>query len=94
MVDAQRPKVIFPLRVKELQIQNNKDLFPVGKIYCVGKNYEDHAEEMGGNIDVDQPFFLASRHKPLRNLHPFNSPHKQKTFIMKWSLLFSCALNV
>ena len=31
MVDAQRPKVIFPLRVKELQIQNNKDLFPVGK---------------------------------------------------------------
>lgn len=59
MTDAQRPKVIFPLRVKGLQIQNNKDLFPVGKIYCVGKNYEDHAEEMGGNIDIDQPFFFS-----------------------------------
>jgi fumarylpyruvate hydrolase len=32
--------------------------FPVGRIFCVGQNYRDHAKEMGGNPDVDPPFFF------------------------------------
>ena len=50
---------IFPPRVKGVKIQSSEDLFPVGKIYCVGKNYEDHAKEMGGSVDRDQPFFFS-----------------------------------
>lgn len=33
--------------------------FPVRRIYCVGQNYKDHAKEMGGNPDVDPPFFFT-----------------------------------
>src|SRR5450631_1605962 len=32
--------------------------FPVRRIYCVGQNYKDHAKEMGGNPEVDPPFFF------------------------------------
>jgi fumarylpyruvate hydrolase len=32
--------------------------FPVRRIYCVGQNYKDHAKEMGGNPDVEKPFFF------------------------------------
>ena len=37
----------------------NRDLsFPVRNIYCVGRNYRDHAFEMGSNPDRETPFFF------------------------------------
>ena len=37
----------------------NQDLsFPVKNIYCVGRNYRDHALEMGSNPDREIPFFF------------------------------------
>ena len=37
----------------------NQDLsFPVRNIYCVGRNYRDHAFEMGSNPDRETPFFF------------------------------------
>ncbi len=32
--------------------------FPVRRIYCVGRNYADHAKEMGGDPTRDEPFFF------------------------------------
>ena len=32
--------------------------FPVGRVICVGRNYADHAAEMGGNPDGAPPFFF------------------------------------
>jgi fumarylpyruvate hydrolase len=32
--------------------------FPVRRIYCVGQNYRDHAKEMGGNPEIEPPFFF------------------------------------
>lgn len=32
--------------------------FPVRRIFCVGQNYKDHAKEMGGDPETDQPFFF------------------------------------
>jgi fumarylpyruvate hydrolase len=32
--------------------------FPVRRIYCVGRNYADHAREMGGDPDREAPFFF------------------------------------
>ncbi|MDG1847045.1 MAG: FAA hydrolase family protein, partial [Candidatus Marinimicrobia bacterium] len=32
--------------------------FPLRNIYCVGRNYRDHAIEMGSNPDRDLPFFF------------------------------------
>lgn len=32
--------------------------FPVHRIYCVGRNYADHAREMGHDPDKEPPFFF------------------------------------
>ena len=33
--------------------------FPVRRIYCVGRNFADHAKEMGASIDRGQPVFFC-----------------------------------
>src|ERR1700744_2521752 len=33
--------------------------FPVRRVFCVGRNYADHAREMGANPDRDPPFFFS-----------------------------------
>ncbi|WP_323000771.1 fumarylacetoacetate hydrolase family protein [Denitromonas sp.] len=33
--------------------------FPVRRIYCIGRNYADHAREMGGAPDREPPFFFC-----------------------------------
>jgi fumarylpyruvate hydrolase len=32
--------------------------FPVRRIFCVALNYKDHAREMGGDPEIDPPFFF------------------------------------
>ena len=34
-------------------------VFPVRRIYCVGRNYADHAREMGGDPNREPPFFFG-----------------------------------
>ena len=34
-------------------------IFPVGRIFCVGRNYGDHAREMGHDPDLEPPFFFS-----------------------------------
>ena len=33
--------------------------FPVRRIFCVGRNYEAHAREMGMSVDPEAPFFFT-----------------------------------
>src|SRR3954462_10108298 len=33
--------------------------FPVRRIFCIGRNYADHAREMGHDPDREPPFFFA-----------------------------------
>jgi fumarylpyruvate hydrolase len=40
-----------------LPIHGSTDLFPVRRVYCVGRNYRAHAREMGAD-DRDLPFFF------------------------------------
>jgi fumarylpyruvate hydrolase len=32
--------------------------FPVHRIFCVGRNYADHAKEMGSEVDREQPWYF------------------------------------
>ena len=41
-----------------LPVHGSKARFPVAQIYCVGRNYADHAIEMGHNPDREAPFFF------------------------------------
>ena len=50
--------VFEPPDTPDLAVENMQDRFPVGQIFCVGRNYADHAIEMGGNPDREPPFFF------------------------------------
>ena len=49
---------IDPPKTTVLPIKGSDTLFPVHRIYCVGRNYAAHAIEMGGNPDREPPFFF------------------------------------
>jgi len=42
-----------------LAIRGTAARFPVRRIYCVGRNYADHAREMGATIDRGTPVFFS-----------------------------------
>ena len=42
-----------------LPISGSTDLFPVRRVYCVGRNYAAHAREMGFDPDREPPFFFC-----------------------------------
>ena len=39
-------------------VEGTEAQFPVRRIYCVGRNYAEHAREMGGNPEREPPFFF------------------------------------
>jgi fumarylpyruvate hydrolase len=41
-----------------IEVAGTDARFPVGRIYCVGRNYADHAREMGHDPDREPPFFF------------------------------------
>ncbi|GJD95138.1 fumarylacetoacetate hydrolase family protein [Methylobacterium iners] len=41
-----------------LPIVGSDDLFPVRRVYCIGRNYAAHAREMGSDPDREPPFFF------------------------------------
>ena len=42
-----------------LAVAGSSDRFPVRRIFCVGRNYAEHAREMGHDPDRDPPFFFT-----------------------------------
>ena len=40
-------------------VHGTADLFPVRRIFCVGRNYAAHAREMGHDPDREPPFFFT-----------------------------------
>ena len=50
--------VIAPPPQPAVPVEGADALFPVRRIYCVGRNYAAHRAEMGGD-DRDPPFFFA-----------------------------------
>ncbi|MBE9401511.1 fumarylacetoacetate hydrolase family protein [Acinetobacter albensis] len=51
--------VFNPMPIVGLPIKNTDALFPVRRIYCVGRNYAAHAREMGFDPDREPPFFFC-----------------------------------
>jgi fumarylpyruvate hydrolase len=45
--------------IPALPIAGSSELFPVRRVYCVGRNYGDHAREMGADPDREPPFFFS-----------------------------------
>jgi len=42
-----------------IPVQGQKVAYPVGRIFCVGRNYAAHAAEMGHEVDREAPFYFT-----------------------------------
>lgn len=51
--------MLFELHQPAVPVRGEAMLFPVRRIYCVGRNYADHAREMGHDPMLEQPFFFS-----------------------------------
>jgi fumarylpyruvate hydrolase len=53
-------KYLFtPPEVPSMTIRGHDEKFPIRRIFCIGRNYEDHAKEMGLTVERDSPFFFT-----------------------------------
>ena len=53
--------------VPALAVEGSDAAFPLRRVHCVGRNYADHAREMGGDPTREPPFFFG---KPADTLVP------------------------
>ncbi len=50
--------VFAPPSPTALPIRGSDTLFPIRRVYCVGRNYAEHTTEMGHDPDKEPPFFF------------------------------------
>jgi fumarylpyruvate hydrolase len=67
--------------------------FPVRRIYCVGRNYAAHAQEMGGDAQREAPFFFM---KPAQAILPNHSvmPYPPGTTELQYEVELVVALSL
>ena len=54
------PALLFPSRrFPTVPVTGEAAAFPVHRIFCVGRNYADHAKEMGTEVDREAPFYFT-----------------------------------
>ena len=80
---------LFKPKNYSLRILDNKNVIPIGKIFCVGRNFPKHAEEMNEPIERDEPFFFS---KPPQSLtqetvisypdDPYNLEHEVELVVV------------
>lgn len=51
--------IVAPPAVTSLPVSGSAQRFPVRRIFCVGRNYADHAREMGVAVNRRQPMFFS-----------------------------------
>jgi fumarylpyruvate hydrolase len=57
-------------------VQGSDEVFPVRRIYCIGRNYADHAIEMGHDPDRESPFFFQKNADNVDSSGEFPYPPK------------------
>lgn len=51
--------VITPAAQPAVAVADSSELFPIRRVFCVGRNYAAHAREMGNDPNREPPFFFA-----------------------------------
>jgi fumarylpyruvate hydrolase len=60
--------LLFPAKpVPVVPVMGDTRSFPVHRIFCVGRNYADHAKEMGFEVDREAPWYFT---KPAHAIVP------------------------
>lgn len=55
VADRLFPSPAFPA----VPVEGGGPAFPVHRIFCVGRNYAEHAKEMGSEVDRETPFYFT-----------------------------------
>jgi fumarylpyruvate hydrolase len=50
--------VVTPPAIVSLPVEGSAERFPVHRVYCIGRNYAEHAIEMGHDPNREPPFFF------------------------------------
>ena len=51
--------VIPPPAPPSIPVAGRAERFPVRRVFCIGRNYADHAREMGASVDKANPMFFT-----------------------------------
>lgn len=51
--------VIDTPAVPSLPVAGRDERFPVRRVFCIGRNYAEHAREMGATVDASAPMFFC-----------------------------------
>jgi fumarylpyruvate hydrolase len=60
--------------VSEVPVRGRSEVIPIRRIFCVGRNYEAHAKEMGVAVDREAPFYFtkaAEHYVPSGSIVPY-----------------------
>lgn len=59
-VEIEMTNSLFDLpKVPEIPVRGETLSYPIGRIFCVGRNYAAHAAEMGVEVDREKPFYFT-----------------------------------
>ena len=75
---AETGYVIEPPPMAVLPVVGTDKVFPVRRIYCVGRNYAEHAIEMGHDPDREPPFFFQKNPDSVTTDGTFPYPVRSK----------------
>ena len=81
-------QLLFPAQPPAVvAVRGRAERFPIRRIFCVGRNYEAHAKEMGVAVDREAPFYFTKAAGRLRGVRFDNSPIRPvpATITMRWS---------
>ena len=70
MFDYVIPTPIRP----SLPVKGTSERFPVRRVYCIGRNYADHAIEMGHDPEKEPPFFFQKNAENIDSSGEFPYP--------------------
>ncbi|MGL4636872.1 MAG: fumarylacetoacetate hydrolase family protein [Beijerinckiaceae bacterium] len=62
------PKTPFAVAQTTIPVVGTTDVFPVRRIYCIGRNYAAHAREMGSDPTREPPFFFQKPTDAIQNV--------------------------
>jgi fumarylpyruvate hydrolase len=70
---------VTPEPTPTLPVRGSTQVFPIHRIYCVGRNYAEHAIEMGHDPNKEPPFFFQKNPSNVRLVDgAFPYPDKSK----------------
>lgn len=72
------PFAIAPAPPVALRVRGSSALFPANRIFCIGRNYADHALEMGHDPTREPPFFFCKHARDIVTDGRFPYPRQSR----------------